>query len=56
MTTDAPRRIQRSRAFGPVECALSLALIGLATWGAAHTLLRAAAMPEWLRPVAGVWT
>jgi hypothetical protein len=46
-----------SRAFGPVECALSLALIALATWGAAQTLLRVAAAPEWLRPMASdVWT
>ena len=46
-----------SRAFGPIECALSLAWIALATYGAALTLLRQpASQPAWLQPVAGVWT
>jgi hypothetical protein len=44
------------RAFGPFECALSLALIALAAWGVADTLLRRAATPPWVQPVAGVWT
>lgn len=39
------------RAFGPVECALSLALIGLAAHGVTTTALRRAETPVWLRPI-----
>ena len=45
-----------TRAFGPIECALSLAWIALATFGVAQTLLRRVAPPPWLQPIAGVWT
>lgn len=43
------------RAFGLLECALALALIALATWGIAETILRRAAAPAWMHPVREAW-
>ena len=45
----------RRPAFGVVECVLALALIGLATWGVAATMLRQAETPPWVREARGVW-